>query len=167
MVVWCVLKPFAAEDRQASRFTSHAWDDVDCRVQRGIGVEAAVMRHGASEPSQFSANIDSATLERGEDAAEASLRRACHSRAPPWKCSSSSRMQMPHAALHCTAAATTPMLFPFSRSKIGSASAHTPRPPRLRCGFDGVDRPLSSAGAKATNVPLVASQVGKARQATR
>jgi hypothetical protein len=41
---------------------------------------------------------------------------------------------------------------------------HLARPPRLRCGFDAVDRPLSSAGAKAMNVPLVASQVGKARQ---
>lgn len=67
-------------------------------------------------------------------------------------------------APRCTAAATTPMLFAFSRSKIGSASAHTPRPPRLRCGFDAVDRPLSSAGAKAMNVPLVARQAGKARQ---
>lgn len=74
------------------------------------------------------------------------------------------QQQQDSDAPRCTAAATTPMLFPFSRSKIGSASAHTPRPPRLRCGFDAVDRPLSSAGAKAMNVPLVARQAGKARQ---
>ena len=60
-------------------------------------------------------------------------KRTCHSRAPPWEYAGASA-----SAPRCTAAAARrpcSFLSPESRSKIGSASAHTPtlaRPTRLR-----------------------------------